>query len=150
MWVSIVSWQGTLTPPDTWSRPILGLAYVLVVVTNPFPELVVIFPDYALYVWIHWRKTSACFGTSLSNILDYFVWLRIPDEGSVPEICIWSILSIKSDLKWCIHLSASLFIIEYPSVLSRFCFSVLTIELSNDYFTYDVLVDIGLQLISKV
>ena len=26
----------------------LGLAYVLIVETNPFPELVVIFPDYAL------------------------------------------------------------------------------------------------------
>ena len=25
-------------------------------------------------------------------------------EGSVPEMRIWSILLIKSDLKWCIHL----------------------------------------------
>ena len=30
--------QGTLTPPDTWSRP-FGLAYVLLVETNPFPNL---------------------------------------------------------------------------------------------------------------
>ena len=30
------------------------------------------------------------------------VWLRITDEGSVPEMRIWSILLIKSDLKWCI------------------------------------------------
>ena len=36
----------------------------------------------------------------------YFVWLRITDEGPVPEIRIWSILLIKSDLKWCIHLSS--------------------------------------------
>ena len=41
--------------------------------------------------------------------LTYFVWLRITDEGSVPEMRIWSILLIKSDLKWCIHLSRSLF-----------------------------------------
>ena len=37
-------------------------------------------------------------------------WLRITDEGSVPEMRIWSILLIKSDLKWCIHLSRSLFL----------------------------------------
>ena len=30
-------------------------------------------------------------------------------EGSVPEMRIWSILLIKSDLKWCIYLSRSLF-----------------------------------------
>ena len=31
------------------------------------------------------------------------------DEGSVPLMRIWSILLIKSDQKWCIHLSRSLF-----------------------------------------
>ena len=36
--------------------------------------------------------------------------MRITDEGSVPEMRIWSILLIKSDLKWCIHLSRSLFL----------------------------------------
>ena len=36
-------WQGTHTPLDTWSRPILGLAYVLLVETNPFLEPVVMF-----------------------------------------------------------------------------------------------------------
>ena len=35
--------------------------------------------------------------------------LRITDEGSVPEMRVWSISLIKSDLKWCIHLSRSLF-----------------------------------------
>ena len=29
-----------------------------------------------------------------------FVWLKITDEGSVPEMRIWSILLIESDLKW--------------------------------------------------
>ena len=49
---------------------------------------------------------SASFGTfvtSLLNFLNYFVWLRITDEGSVPDMRIWSILLMKSDLKWCIH-----------------------------------------------
>ena len=41
--------QGTLTPPDTLSRP-FGIAYILLVETNPFPEFVVIFPDYALRI----------------------------------------------------------------------------------------------------
>ena len=40
----------------------------------------------------------------------HFVWRRITDEGSLPEIGIWSILFIKSELKWCIHLSRSLFL----------------------------------------
>ena len=34
----VACWQGTLTSPDTWSRP-LGLASVLLVETNPFPNL---------------------------------------------------------------------------------------------------------------
>ena len=37
-------------------------------------------------------------------------WLRITDEGSVPEMRIWSILLIKSDLKWCINLGRSPFL----------------------------------------
>ena len=41
---------------------------------------------------------------------NHFVWRRITDEGSLPEMHIWSILLITSELKWCIHLSRSLFI----------------------------------------
>ena len=47
---------------------------------------------------------------SLFNFWNYLVWRRITDEGSVPEMRILSILLIKSDLKWCIHLSKSLFL----------------------------------------
>ena len=47
--------------------------------------------------------------TEVMNII-IFVWLRITDEGSVPEMRIWSILLLKSDLKWCIHLSISLYL----------------------------------------
>ena len=34
----------------------------------------------------------------------------ITDEGSLPEMGIWSIMLIKSDLKWCEHHSRSLFL----------------------------------------
>ena len=54
-----------------------------------------------------------CFGTFLAllfNVFNFFVWLRITDEGSVPEMRIWSILLIYSDLKWCIYLSRSLYL----------------------------------------
>ena len=49
-------------------------------------------------------------GINFQPFLNYFVWLRITDEGSVPEMRIWSILLIKPDLEWCIHLSRSLFL----------------------------------------
>ena len=55
---------------------------------------------------------SASFGafmTSLFNFLNYFVWLRITDEGYVPEMRIWSILLMKSDSKLCIHLDLFLY-----------------------------------------
>ena len=39
---------------------------------------------------------------------------RFTDEGSVPEMRIWSIVLIKSDLKWCIHHSRSLFLYSDP------------------------------------
>ena len=38
------------------------------------------------------------------QLLNYFVWLRITDGGSVPEMRIRAILLMKSDVKWCIHL----------------------------------------------
>ena len=44
--------QGVLTPLDTWSRPISDFAYVIIFMTNPFPELVLIFSDYALRKFI--------------------------------------------------------------------------------------------------
>ena len=47
---------------------------------------------------------------SLFNFLNYCDWPRITDEGSVPEMRIWFILWIKSVLKWCIHLSRSIFL----------------------------------------
>ena len=40
----------------------------------------------------------------------YICFVHITDEGSLPEMRIWYILLIKSDLKWFIHLGRSLFI----------------------------------------
>ena len=59
-------------------------------------------------VWVYY---TIAFGfSSFFNFLNHFVWLRTTDEGSVPEMRIWSILLIDSDFKWCIHLSRSLFL----------------------------------------
>ena len=49
------------------------------------------------------------FEAIIFNGWNYFVWPRITDEGSLPEMSIWSILLNKSGLKWCIHLSSSFF-----------------------------------------
>ena len=67
-----------------------------------------------LILWVHYDNPFGFsffrhFWASLFNFLNYFVRLRITDEGSVPEMRIWSILFIKSELKWCIHLSRSFF-----------------------------------------
>ena len=61
------------------------------------------------------------FWTSLFNFLYYFVWLSITDEGSVSEMRIWSILFIKSDLKWCTHLGISLY--SNSTVIQLLCFN---------------------------
>ena len=53
--------HGTLTHKDTWSRPILGLAYVSLVETNPYLKLVV-------FYWLYTLWTSlGTFSTFLSN-----------------------------------------------------------------------------------
>ena len=44
------------------------------------------------------------------QLLKLLFWLKITDEGSVPEMRIWSIFLIKSDLKWFKHISRSLFL----------------------------------------
>ena len=39
-----------------------------------------------------------------------FVWQRVTEDGSVPEMRIWSILLIQSDLVWSMHLGKSIFL----------------------------------------
>ena len=58
------------------------------------------------------------FVTSLFNFLNYFVWLRITDEGSVTEMRIWSILFMKLDLKWCTHLDLFLYFNHFTHLVS--------------------------------
>ena len=55
------------------------------------------------------------------QFLKILFWLRITGEGSIPEMRIWSILLIKSDLKWCIHLSRTLFL-YFTKMYSPFLF----------------------------
>ena len=100
------------------------------------------FHVYLLYiVWVinnFWVYYTIPFGFSLFwnfwaiifNFLNYFVWLRITDEGSVPEMRILSILLIKSDLKWCIHLSRSLYLYSNIQFLFFFSFLIIVIFLS--------------------
>ena len=49
------------------------------------------------------------FRATTFQLLDYFVWQRITDEGSVPGMRIRSILLIQSGWKWCTRLSKLLF-----------------------------------------
>ena len=57
-----------------------------------------------------WRQLVSARLGHLFSTFEILVWLRITDEGSVPGMRIRSILLIQSDLKWCIHLSRSLFL----------------------------------------
>ena len=80
---------------------------------------------------ILWVDNTTPFGFSLF----WYFWhikfqsLKLPclakDQwwGSVPEIRIWSILFIKSDLKWCLHVSRSLilYLITHPWVMDNNC-----------------------------
>ena len=102
--------QGTLTPPDTWSRP-FTTCICSTCWDNPFPNLSLFYRTTVFeYPSVLSRFSLGTFGTSLSNFWNYIVCLRITDEGSIPEMRIWSILLIESNLKWCIHLSRSLFL----------------------------------------
>ena len=57
-----------------------------------------------------WLKLLLALFGIIFQLFNYFFGLRIIDEGSIPEMRIWSIVLIKSDLKWCIHLSRSLYL----------------------------------------
>ena len=62
------------------------------------------------------------------KFLKILFWLRITDEGSVPEMRIWSILLIKSDLKWYMQFSRSLFL--YLTYMSLIVFFFVRVSLS--------------------
>ena len=60
---------------------------------------------------------SASFGTFVTSLFN-FIWLRTTNERSVPEMRIWSILLMKSDLKWCIHLDLFLYFNHFTHLVS--------------------------------
>ena len=72
------------------------------------------------------------------NFLSSFVWLRITDEGSVPEMRIWSIFYLNPDLKWCIHLSRSLL-----------SYLLSPDDLSSSWNTSCILISIDVLLMTK-
>ena len=78
-----------------------------------FIEIVILLIYYMAFL-----LASASFVTSLFNFLNNFVWLRITGEGSVPEMRIRSILLMKSDLKWCIHLGLFLYFNHFTHLVS--------------------------------
>ena len=53
------------------------------------------------------------FWALLFNFLNFFVWIRITDDGSVPGMRIWSIVLIK-DVRYCV-LQKSWFSLPFPS-----------------------------------
>ena len=53
--------QRTLTPPDTWSCPILGLACVLI--SRPISPELVLFPDF----WVSNIPRYFCFASKMQN-----------------------------------------------------------------------------------
>ena len=63
-------------------------------------------------LWVYYTITFGfCLFRHFLRItfLNFFVWLRITDEGSVPEMLIWSILLMRSEIKWRKHQIRSLF-----------------------------------------
>ena len=77
----------------------LGLAYVLLVETNPFPNLSLFYRT----MLFEYPSVLSRFCFLLPRNYNVF-------SGLVPEMRMWSILIIKSDLKWCIHLT----VLEVP------------------------------------
>ena len=93
-----------------WFQAFHGISFLGI--SLAYPSMA--YPSKIVILWVY---CTIPFGFSLIwhfwaiifKVWNHFVWLRITDEGSLPEMRIWSISLIKSDLKGCIHLSRSLF-----------------------------------------
>ena len=66
--------------------------------------------SYSLYFY---DPAVSSIGKQLLKIFANFRPRVLAFEGSLPEMRIWYILLIISDLKWCIHLSRSLFLYNH-------------------------------------
>ena len=124
----VACWQGTLTPPNTWSRPMLGLAYVLPGETNSFPEPVVIFSglctsnipryflDYAFHQILVSIRVSATVVTCRQGTLTLpGTWFRPP----FLDLLMLQLLRLVFTNLPCLFSTVRL---ENPSVLSPFSF----------------------------
>ena len=79
-------------------------------------EIVILWVFYTIpfgfsLIWHFWASLFNYWATfyGASEAKRHLVWLRTTDEGSLPEMRIWSIFLIISGLKWCIYLGRSLF-----------------------------------------
>ena len=90
-WLRLI--QSVLTSSKFSVLKLLEIVILWVYYTIPF--------DFTLFM---------VFRAIIFNFWNHFIWLRITDKGSLPEMRIWSILFIKSEFKWCMHLSRSLFL----------------------------------------
>ena len=68
-----------------------------------------------------WLQLRLAFSEHQFQLFNYFVWPRITDDGTIPELHIWSIFLIKSDLKWCIHLQVSRILFLYFNYFVSHC-----------------------------
>ena len=86
-----------------------GSLNLICTVWNDWVEIVILWVYYTIHSGFVF--SLAFFGITFLLFLSFFVWLRITNKGSIPEMHtrIWSILLMKSNWKWCIHLSRSLF-----------------------------------------
>ena len=122
--------QGTLTPPDTWSCPFLGLAFVLLVETSdilyrldiiPVCDIITgldIFTESDISPNIGFHRASA------TGVACQQGTLTPPDTWSRPfGTCIYSTCWDQSFSELVVIYRTMLF--EYPSVLSRFCINTL-------------------------
>ena len=78
--------QGTLTPPDTWSRP-FGTCICCTCGDQSFSELVVILPDYALRISLGTFSILLFFVLeySLSIVLVFFTFI-IPGSRDIVQV----------------------------------------------------------------
>ena len=109
-------------PPFGPHKNLLNSNLVSKLVSTPAEWIVLSFSKFSVIklfeIVILWVYYTIPFGFSLFwyvwdisfQLLKLLLWLRTTEEGSVPEMRIWSILLFESDLKWCIHLSRSLFL----------------------------------------
>ena len=111
IWSSLVCRQDqgewSRSRPGEWFLLILIIEVILIFIVPNFDRNSVYdlkhFPNVFRSLWYMWPCVNnfglITFWTTLSTFWNYFVWLRITDEGSVPEMRIWSILLIQSDCK---------------------------------------------------